>query len=262
MAVTKRARPERPPQIVPLGDGLDKYIRMMVYSAPGQGKTVFAGTSPKCLILEADRGTESALVRGSKAEKWIVNDWDDMAEAYTYLRHGGTNDFDWVWIDSLTLFQERGLDHIMADLVAQKSHRQIWAPDKGEYGQNMNRVSKLVRDLKDLPINLGITAHEMHTMDDEGNDLIVPWIQGKGMPEKICAYVGVVGHLELKEKDGKLYNVLETRGLGNRYGKDRYGAIGRMVQPTVPKIIAAINGALKGTTTNNTKKQASVEGDA
>ena len=66
------------------------------------------------------------------------------------------------------------------------------------------------------------------------------------MPEKICAYVGVVGHIELKEKDGKLYTVLETRGIGNRYGKDRYGVIGRMVQPTVPKVVAAINGALTG----------------
>lgn len=242
--VTRRSKPERPPQIVPLGEGQDKFLRLLVYGRPGQGKTVLAGTSPRCLILEADRGTESAAIRGSKAEKWVLDDWNDLSEAISYLRHGGTTDYDWVWLDSITLFQERGLDHIMEDLVAAKPHRQVWAPDKGEYGQNMNRLSKAIRQLKDLPVNLGITAHEFHWLDpNTDEEILMPYVQGKGMPEKICSYMGIVGRMELKEKDGTEYTVLDCRATQKFYAKDRTGKIGRMVKPTVPKIMTAVASA-------------------
>jgi hypothetical protein len=249
---TKRAKPARPPQIVPLGEGLDKFIRILVYSRPGQGKTVLAGTGgAKTLILEADRGTESAVVRGSKAQKWELTDWESLYEAISYLRHGGASDFDWVWLDSLTLFQERGMDDIMEELHARKPHREIWAPDKGEYGQNMNRLSRAIRELKDLPINLGITAHEYLWEDENGvvEPMIMPRIQGRGMPEKVCSYMGVVGRMELKaSKDGKDYTVLDCRGTERFYGKDRYGTIGRMVRPTIPKIVqAAASASAQGT---------------
>lgn len=245
--VTRRAKPAKPPQIVPVGDDLDKFIRMLVYSKPGQGKTVLAGTSPRCLILEADRGTASAKRLGSKAEKWRLDDWNDLEEALSYLRNGGTENFDWVWLDSLTLFQERGMDHIMDDLVAAKSHRVVYLPDKGEYGQNMNRISRRMRELVNLPINVGITCHEFHFEDpDTGDVQIMPFVQGKGMPQKICSYVDQVGRMELKtNKEGREYPVIDFRGSSDFYAKDRYG-LGKVVNATIPKLMTAVSAGAQG----------------
>jgi hypothetical protein len=248
MATTRRRpKPGLPEKIRPLDEGLTNFIRMIVYGDPGVGKTPFAATAPNALMLEADRGEQSAVINGSTAKKWVLEDYNDSTEAYEYLRHGGTKDFEWLILDGITMFQERGLDHIMADLVASKPHRQLWGPDKGEYGQNMNRIAKFIRDLKDLPINLILTAHAMVSERELADGSIVtnmmPAIQGRLMPQKICGYVGIVGHLQTlpskRNKEGE-YPVFSTRRRDGWYGKDRYSAIGRMPNPTVPKIIAAI----------------------
>lgn len=241
--VTARAKPSKPPQIVPVGADVE-FIKMLIYSKPGQGKTVLAGSSPKCLILEADRGTASAKRLGSKAEKWRLEDWNDLEEALSYLRNGGTANFDWVWLDSITLFQERGMDQIMDDLVAEKSHRKVYLPDKGEYGQNMNRLGRRMRELVNLPVNVGITAHEFHFEDpDTGEVTIMPYVQGKNMPQKICAYVDQVGRMELKtSKEGKEYPVVDFRGSNDFYSKDRFGW-GRVAHVTIPKLTAGSGGA-------------------
>jgi phage nucleotide-binding protein len=258
---TNRAgrRASLPPQIRPLRRE-DAFIRMIVYGEPGVGKTPFACSAPNALVLDGDGGLESALVAGSTAKVWTVNDWNDMLEAYNWLAGGGHRQFDWLILDSITLFQERGLDNVMDDLVAKKSHRSIYLPDQGDYGQNMSRLGRTLRDLKKLPMNQVWTAHVFKEDYEKADGSIVerhmPLIQGKGMTNKICGYAGIVAHLETTErrdkatKEIKEYPVLTTSKKDGWYGKDRYSAIGRMVNPTVPKVIAAIEAKLDPTKAN------------
>jgi hypothetical protein len=237
----------RPRAIVPVTTVEDDYIRMMVYGDSGVGKTVFASTSPRCLILNCDpAGTTSAAVRGSEAQRWNILDWNDMTEAYEYLRHEGHKEFDWVWVDSLTLFQERGLDNIMQDLVADKPHRKVYLPDKGEYGQNMNRVLILMRNMVALPMNLGVTAHVLRTEDEDGKVTFMPAIQGKNMPDKICAYMGIVGYMYARRTKEQTEIGLRTRKDAKHYAKDRFDAFpsGRLLSPTVPLLTAAVEKKL------------------
>lgn len=252
---------ELPSQIKSLDSEMDNKIRLLIFGDPGAGKTPLAATAPNALIWEADRGLASAIASGSTAKQWKISDYNDVTEAYEYMRHEGCSQFEWLIFDGITMFQERGLDMIMEDLHAAKPHRQIYAPDKGEFGQNMNRVSKLIRDIKDLPINLIITAHAEPIDRELPNGEIVtsmmPAIQGKGMARKICGYVGVVAHLQTKpsKKGDGDYPVLSTRRRDGWYGKDRYDAIGTMVRPTVPKIVAAIESKLDPTkVSTNTDK--------
>jgi hypothetical protein len=64
---------------------------------------------------------------------------------------------------------------------------------------------------------------------------MMPWIQGKQMPEKICGYMNVVGRLYVN--DGK--RILETEHKGLYWAKDQLG-IGRVIEPTMPKLLAKI----------------------
>src|ERR1044071_8133493 len=97
----------KPKAIVPITSDLS-HIRLMLYGTPGCGKTVLAGTSPKCLMLVNDLDeTASAFMHGSKADQWHVPDYNELTEAYEYMRHGGCDDYDWLWFDNGTLFQEQ-----------------------------------------------------------------------------------------------------------------------------------------------------------
>lgn len=257
----------RPRAIVSLQETTDlSHIRMCLYGDPGSGKTPLIGTGARTLILDADNGLESAKIAGSKADRWRMKDHGDLMEAYEFLRHGGTDDYSWVWLDSITLFQERGLTAIMQDLIdSGKTHRHLYLPDKGEYGQNMQRIKIWFRDMVDLPMHFGFTAHVLRTEDRDGAVVYMPSVQGKGMPDSLGGYMNIIGRLIVEERKGEQVRVLQVQKHETYYGKDRFGAVpqGRLLNPTIPKLEALVAGKLQGAAvpkkTNGAKKVSGVK---
>lgn len=226
-----------------------KKIKILVYGIPGAGKSVLAGTSPgRVLILRPPTDHLDSLPAGSAVDEWVMSDWDDMTEATEYLRHEGGKDYDWVWVDSISLLQDHTLDHVWADAVARKPTRAEYGVDKGEYGINMSRLGEWFRHVVGADqFNFGVTAHPFETVDLESEPVMMPWVQGKQMSEKICGYMNVVGRLFVK--DGK--RILETEHKGLYWAKDQLG-IGRVLEPTMPKVLAKVSKA-KGTPTTTAK---------
>jgi hypothetical protein len=111
-----------------------------------------------------------------------------------------------------------------------------------------------MRDLASLEVNLIITAHA-HVLDRELADgsvvtSMMPGFTGKNVSQTICGYVAIVAHMqtvEAKKADASDYPVLSTKRRDGWYAKDRYGAIGRLARPTVPKVMALIEGKLDPT---------------
>jgi hypothetical protein len=241
-----RINGDLPPQILPIGAGSASYLRMLIYGEPGTWKTITVGTAPNALFLEGDLGGDiSAARRGSTAKKWPVKDWDDAYAALGWLEQGGAQQFEFLVLDSISMFQSGGLAQIMDDLVAnpKTAHRKVWQVDRGEYGQNMAMLLRYLQDLCKLPINLLCTAHIQEDTDHEGESRFMPQVQGKSMPDKVCAYFSLVAHMQVKVIEGSEHPVLSTQKDGKFYTKDRYGVIGKMVDPTVPKIMARIEGS-------------------
>ncbi len=232
----------RPTAIVPVAKIDNPFARLLIYGDPGCGKTPLVGTSPRGLILNADPyGTVSAALTGSKCDRWDVRDHNDLDEAYQFFRHGGCDDYSWVWLDNATLFEERGLDSIMEDLIKSgKTHRKVYLPDRPEYGQNQNRIKLWVRGMTDLPINFGITAHVMRVEDEDGNSIMKPSIQGAQgkVSDTVCGYMGMVGYMYQVRKDGETRRGLQVFKDSKRVAKDRYGAVpnGKIFNPTIPKL--------------------------
>jgi hypothetical protein len=250
----------RPSAIVPVGNE-EKWHRMMVYGEPGVGKTVFAGTSPKCLILSSNQAeTMSAAGMGSTADTWVCESYEDIDEAYEYLRHEGYKDYDWVWVDNLTMLQDQAMDRIMAELKKRKPERNQWVPDQHEYLVNQNRLSTMVRSFLLLKMNVGYTAHLMRTEDDDGRVLYLPMMQGgKGqLSQKVCSYMNIVGFMQSVRKEGEIRREMILEKRSKYLAKGRFpGMSGTMTDPTVPKLESAIAASLRGAGGGNPRKTTS-----
>lgn len=237
----------RPKAIVPIGEE-DLFHRMMVFGNPGVGKTVFAASSPKTLILATNQSeTISAAGMGSKADVWVCDSYDDIDEAWEYLRHEGHKTYDWVWLDNITLLQDQGMDQLMVEVVAKKATRNRWVPDQHEYLVSQNRIATTVRSFLKLPMNFGLTAHMMRTETDDGEILYLPMLQGGqgALSKKICSYMNIVGYMRVAtNKEGKTQRQLLLEPRPMYLAKGRYpGMAAVLTDPTVPKLEAAIAAA-------------------
>ena len=233
----------KPDSIRPVQDSTK--VCFMLYGPPGSGKTRLIGENPSTLILRPPTDHTDSI-RTVGADEWVLNDWADMGEAHEYCRHNPT-DYNWVWFDSISLFQDSGLDDIWDGVVAAKPHRAEYGVDKGEYGRNMWRLGQWVRHMVGIQgFNFGITAHPAELEHPiTGKLKFQPWIQGKNMSTKIQGYMNIVAYLEVVEQDGAERRVLRTAGTHAYEAKDQFDLFpnGRLVDPTMAKITSALKTA-------------------
>jgi len=230
--------------------------RIFVYGDPGVGKTPLATSAPRTIVLNADGGDalESAREQSKNFKVIDVEGHDDLWEFYRWMKvrlDKGQQPADWVWLDSITLFQDLGMDELMVEAVKRNQNRDPFIPDKPEYQKNQNRLHSWVRHMTRLDVGFGMTAHTMRVVetneDDEEVTIYMPSVQGgQGtLSSKLCARMSIIGRLYIVEKEvnGKKVarRMMQTRRRGAYYARDRYNALGGSVtNPTVPKIVEAI----------------------
>lgn len=237
---------ERPASLYALDNAeLPRWINMGVYGWFGSGKTPMIGTGEDTLILDADVGVQSAQASGSKATVMPVLTYAELQQAYEYLAYG-THSFKWVWLDSISLFMDRGLvDDILVEAAEQNPRQSKDVASQREYLVQQNRIGTHVRQFCALPINFGWTAHVMTTVEAETGEVIyMPMIPGgKGeFSSKICGYMNVVAYLG-KTSSGKPR--LITGRTDHYYARDRFFALNsggkpHIDNPTIPTIEALI----------------------
>jgi hypothetical protein len=244
------------------------WVRMMLYSFPGWGKSTLIAEGAKqyrTLIVRSslDLMPRRALQTGAK--QVIADTHEKMLEILNWCQMVEEPfPFDWVWWDCASIAQDVLLDDVWAGTIAEKPTRafilgkqgQIIKPnlsptsglDRGEYGRNMERMEQWVRHMVGCRrFHFGITAHPMegpHPTNDEGGDLLRPYIRGKNMTEKFCGYMNMVGFLEVIEEDTK-YRRLHFAENSRFYAKDHFDAFlpeGYLDNPSINTVMAAVRG--------------------
>jgi hypothetical protein len=239
---------------------------VLVFGMPGAGKTRLAATSPNGLIIRPPADQVTSVDFKNTCMEMVVSDWAEMNEAKEYVFTEGWQQHDWVWLDSISLFQDYGLEDVLEDAIRRKPDRAVvkggirvveFGPDKGEYRTNMDRVAKFVRDMQALAdegkIHFGVTAHPFDWYNPvKEEDMWAPWIQGKNMVTKICGYMNLVAYLERVERKGKPDQTLLLSNAKGFHGKDQIGLpemkSGRkgIVDPTIPKLEQIIGSRSPG----------------
>lgn len=272
---SKLARTERTP--VTASDFAKELIRLeaateslniMVHGDSNAGKTVLAGTCPgKTFWLIGEPGYKSASRRGAQgygrviadtATAWAAVEWLEQRERYRQL--------DWLVLDGLSTMQDRFRLSYTAEAFdasngTKRAHRNL--PDKPDYFNTQNFLKAWISRLVDMPVNLLITCHSYRTdRTDNGELLVFPGIQGKvnETSNAISGLMDVTGYFDtrrVRSREGK--SVIRRRlwfesppPQSKRDEEiriicgDKTGSLGSyMGSPTVPKILAKINGEVE-----------------
>lgn len=194
------------PEIISLEEDEDS-VNLMVYGAPGTGKTVLGGSADRVLFLAPeDDGTISAKRQKSTAKKWPgLNNFEDWAEAINRIAEDIetiADSFDWLVIDSITHLQRLTMRQILEDAMEDNPDRDPDIPQMQDWQKYQNMFLRFVQMVNDLPINVLWTALVRSEEDEEGEDFLVPDIQGKGyqMALTVASYMTSFGYLEVEEK--------------------------------------------------------------
>jgi hypothetical protein len=218
---------------------------MCLYAKSGVGKTRFVGSSGEGTLILRPPTDHTESIFGTPCEELVVQDWQQMDEVKDYLRAEGKK-YRWVWLDSISLWEEMGLDDVWEAAKQKNPRRAEYGRDKGEYGINMQRMEEWLRAIVGIDrFNFGVTALPMLVTDPEtGEEQWMPLVQGTSGKRShlLCGYMNIVAYLSVTGTGSKVRRTLYTQHDAEHYAKDQYSALegGKLDNPTVPKLMEAV----------------------
>lgn len=237
----------KPAKIQKLGRA--EYIRMALIAKSGFGKTVLCGTAPRALFLTTDpEGTTSAAGMGSTAEEWKITSWDELNEAYRWLRDGGVENYDWIIVDNITECQGHAMQASIDAELKRRPGRDPYVPEQQDYQRSQNALLQFAKKMNDLPAHIIYTSHRKGMEDGDGNDYYSAAIHGQQgqVAEQFLGYMNVIAFGEMVEKDGKQLRRYYFDHVGPhrgkcRFNKDKKSVLGRYKDDlTVPRMMEYI----------------------
>lgn len=206
-----------------------EYFNMLVYGDSGVGKTVLAGSSfavpemSPVIFLDIEGGTLSLKSKYPEVEKVRISSWAHLSAVFNDLK-ANPNKYKTVVLDSVSELQQLGMDEIMYRAVKKAEEegdeRDPDLPSIGEHGKSNERMKKVIRHFRDLPMNTIFTALERIDVDKKGRKHIKPLLSPK-LSDQITGWLDVVVYMYKKEIDGEIKRVLCTEATDEVTAKDR-----------------------------------------
>lgn len=234
--VALRARASNPPTIIDIED-FEETKNILCHGDTGAGKNRLWGDLAqhgyRVMILAIEEGTVSIKKAGVTGAKVIrCRSWPDIVGAYEYLRDH-QDDYDWVIIDSITKAQSLCIRHIMAMVVLANPERDDKIPAQGDHFKWQLSIKGMVEDFNELDINTIWLARSMVKENPDGEDIIVPSIEGKdyGISAWVCGEMSLLCYLKKdRKKDGTVVRKLYTNEHSVYWCKDWYDVLPHVIE--------------------------------
>jgi hypothetical protein len=228
------------PNITSTKDMSLDYAKVVLYGPPGSGKTTMGATFPDVLFLSAESGLLS--VRDKAIDVWTINEWEDLEEAFAYLRKGD-HAYKSVVLDSLTEVQKKLNEHIVKKFPGKRRDYDDLM-SQSDWGYAIDKLRKMCRAFRDLPMNVVFIALEQ-TEAGEGETVTKPALSGKTMAVELMGWVDAAVYCPgpIKDEDGNMQYLGQTVAAKGRMAKIRVPA-GATVPAIIPLTFQALHGAM------------------
>lgn len=156
------------------------YRRFLFYARNKKGKTTLAlsGGVKRTLVLDPEHGTDT--LKSSDPYVWHIEKWEDLNEAYNFLRLGPTSPKDlgvgpetepfvYVAVDGVTRMNNMALRYVMHQAELKDLDRRPGMVDRRDYNKSGELMKQMILNFHALPLNVIYTSQERR-MDDESSD--------------------------------------------------------------------------------------------
>jgi phage nucleotide-binding protein len=214
-----------------------------VYGAAGSGKTVLCTTAPSpTLIISAEGGLLS--IRNADVKAIEVKSVADINEIYDYL-YNHPKEFKTVCLDSVSEVSE----------VVLANEKEKTKDPRQAYGTVIDEMMRLLRQFRDLPMDVVMTAKQERLRDEGqggGSVLYMPSMVGAKLPQAIPYLFDEVFALRVDKNDeGETTRWLQTEKDWQYEAKDRSGALDQFEVADLSHIFSKVRGGLNKSKTIN-----------
>ena len=211
-------------------------IKILVYGAPGAGKTRLCATAPNPIILSAESGLLS--VREYDLDYIPIATIDDLYEAYAFCT--GSEDmakYDTICLDSVSEIAEQ----VLSDEKGKVSDGRM------AYGNLNERMNSLLRRFREIPgKHVYFSAKMEFDKGADGVAMFRPSLPGKSLTQGIGYFFDEeFVLLTEKDKEGNITRKLQTSGDSSYEAKDRSGSLSLYEVPDLGTVIQKIAGGMQ-----------------
>ena len=211
---------------------------LMVYGMGGVGKTTFAASFPKPLLLDFENGAKYFGERGIKVDVAIFKNWpstDEKKEIASALEG-----YETIIVDPIGEAMEKLIND--TNTISGAKYRQNGGDlTMAGWGEVKKQMRNFIKFLRDSGKNVVLVAH---VAEKEDGEVIVkrPQIATK-LSDEIITMVDVVAYMSVVERDGEAVRVLKVDGTDSKViSKDRTGKLGKILKPEYSYIAAQLSG--------------------
>lgn len=210
---------------------------MMVYGNGGVGKTTFASTAPKPLLVDCENGAKYFGLRGIEMDVARIANWSDMNGLFDIASSG---QYETIIIDPIGELMEK-LKRYMIAKGDKKLVQSDGSPSMAGWGWLKDTMRSTIKILRDSGVNLLLVAHVSEDKDEE--KLVKrPMIMTK-ISDEIVNMVDIVGYMQVIQVDGEDKRIIMVDPSSDKYvAKDRTGQLGKIIPPNFKDIIDACQG--------------------
>ena len=221
--------------------GSDAHFKCMIYGPPGGTKSTMLDV-PNNLIYDQEDGLISmkawakkngrSISPGIKALPFTSFVQADLLIDRLIQQVDEVKQFEVFSIDTFNDFHRKALMEVVA-----KYHKNApnsinrWVPETAHHQENNERMLDIVRKLRDLPMDIIITAHSKTVEPKNSLPKTYPDFS-ESLANKIEGMMDLVGYVEMREIDGNSVPVMRVVSNGMIHAKNRMNLPAEIMNPT------------------------------